>query len=492
MRRVAEQETRHYLSLLKEEITLKIETQFLEDHQAKLIVEVEGDQLEEMKRRAANKISRRVKIPGFRPGKAPYNVILRTIGDAAVVEEALELLVADIYPKVIKETKIEPYGPGKLEKVASMEPVTLEFVVPLDAKVTLGDYRSMRKSYEPKPVTDPDVENAIKELQERQVVVEPVDRPAQVGDVITVRLSGERKDVVENNVLLSDRSVPVIIRSDANDEWLFDGFSKNFVGLLAGSEGTIEHTFPPDSKYEDLKGVPATFQYVVENVKSRTLPEVDDEFAKSMGDVETVEALQENVRTALETQSIAAYNETYDSEIIEQTIESSQFQYPPQMLENEIDQAIKDLENRLNERGLDMDIYLKSQDKDLAALRADLKPVAEKRMKRGLLLFELGKEEDIKIKQGELETEAANTLEYLQKSLPESDARRLTNRNIRNSVISNVMVEMMTRKTVERLRDIFSGKLESSIEAAQPGDTPQAANEKLLESAPQESAVSES
>ena len=135
---------------------------------------------------------------------------------------------------------------------------------------------------------------------------------------------------------------------------------------------------------------------------------------------------------------------------------------------------------------------LKSQDKDLAALRADLKPVAEKRMKRGLLLFELGKEEDIKIKQGELETEAANTLEYLQKSLPESDARRLTNRNIRNSVISNVMVEMMTRKTVERLRDIFSGELESSIEAAQPEDTPQAANEKLPESAPQESALSES
>jgi trigger factor len=313
---------------------LKIETQFLEDHQAKLIVEVEAVQMEEMKRRAANKLSRRVKIPGFRPGKAPYPVILRTVGDATIVEEALELLVDDIYPKVIKEANIEPYGPGKLEKVASMEPVTLEFIGPLDAKVTLGDYRSMRKSYEPKSVTDQNIEDAIKELQERQALVEPVERPAQEGDVVTVRLSGERIDNEANKVLLSERSVPVIIRSVDKDEWLFAGFSKNFIGLSAGAEGIIQHTFPADSEHEELQGVPAEFRYTVENVKSRTLPELDDEFAKTLGDFETVAALHENVRTALEAQSKAAYNETYDSEIIDQTVESSQFQYPPQMLDN--------------------------------------------------------------------------------------------------------------------------------------------------------------
>jgi trigger factor len=477
--------------LLKEEITLKIETQFLEDHQAKLIVEVEADQMEEMKRRAANKLSRRVKIPGFRPGKAPYAVILRTVGDATIVEEALELLVEDIYPKAIKEANIEPYGPGKLEKVPSMEPVTLEFVVPLDAKVTLGDYHSMRKPYEPKPVTDQDVEAAIKELQERQALVEPVERAAQEGDVVTVRLSGERKDNVDNKVLLSERSVPVIIRTGDKDEWLFAGFSKNFIGLLAGAEGTIEHIFPADSEYEELQGVPAEFRYVVENVKSRTLPEVDDEFAKSLGDFETVDALRQNVRTALEAQSKSVYNETYDDEIIAQTIESSQFQYPPQMLENEINQALKDLENRLSQQGLDMEIYLKSQNKDLDKLKEELKPVAEKRLKRGLVLFELGKTEDIQIKQEELETEAVNTLSYLQRSLPEREARRLTNRNIRDNVLSNVMVDMMTRKTVERLRNIFSGELESA-EAAQPETTPAAAEEHLPESVIQESSSSES
>ncbi len=470
---------------------MKIETQFIEDHQAKLTVEVEPDQMEEMKRRAANKLSRRVKIPGFRPGKAPYPVIQRTVGEAAIVEEALDLLVEDIYPKVIKDAKIEPYGPGKLENVASMEPVTLVFVIPLDAEVTLGDYRSMRKPYEPKPVTDQDVADAIKELQERQALVEPVERAAQEGDVVTIRLSGERKDNEENKVLLSERSVPVIIRSADKDEWLFAGFSKNFIGLMAGAEGSVEHTFPADSEHEELRGVTAEFRYAIENVKSRTLPDLDEAFAKSLGDFETVEALRDNVRTALEVQSKAAYNETYDNEIIEETIESSQFIYPPQMLDTEIDQAIKDLENRLNQQSLDMDIYLKSRNKDLDGLREELIPSAEKRLKRGLVLFELGKVEDIQIKQEELEAEAINTFEYLQRSLPERDARRLTNRNIRDNVLNNVMVDMMTRKTIERLRDIFSGKLES-VEAAQQEVNAAVAEEHLPESVSQESSASES
>lgn len=470
---------------------MKIETQFLEDHQAKLTVEVEPDQMDEMKRRAANKLSRRVKIPGFRPGKAPYPVIQRTVGEAVIVEEALDLLVEDIYPKVIKEAKIEPYGPGKLESVASMEPVTLVFVIPLDAEVTLGDYRSMRKPYEPKPVTDQDVADAIKELQERQALVEPVERAAQEGDVVTVRLSGERKDDEENKVLLSERSVPVIIRSADKDEWLFAGFSKNFIGLMAGAEGSVEHTFPADSEHEELQGVTAEFRYAIENVKSRTLPDLDDVFAKSLGDFETVEALRDNVRTALEVQSKAAYNETYDNEIIQETIESSQFIYPPQMLDTEIDQAIKDLENRLNQQSLDMDIYLKSRNKDLDGLREELKPSAEKRLKRSLVLFELGRVEDIQIKQEELEAEAINTFDYLQRSLPERDARRLTNRNIRDNVLNNVMVDMMTRKTIERLRDIFSGKLES-VEAAQQEVNAAVAEEHLPESVPQESSASES
>jgi len=118
---------------------LKIQKQLLDDHQMKLTVEVDADQMEAMKKRAARKISKQVKIPGFRPGKAPYPVIVRQIGEGVIVEEALEILVDDIYPQIIKEADIKPYGPGSLEKVESLDPPVLEIVVPLEAEVDLGD-----------------------------------------------------------------------------------------------------------------------------------------------------------------------------------------------------------------------------------------------------------------------------------------------------------------------------------------------------------------
>jgi FKBP-type peptidyl-prolyl cis-trans isomerase (trigger factor) len=138
-----------------------------------------------------------------------------------------------------------------------------------------------------------------------------------------------------------------------------------------------------------------------------------------------------------------------------------------------------------------MEIYLKSRNMDLDALRAELKPVAEKRLKRSLILYEVSKVEDIQIDQKELETEAVNTFDYLQRSLPERDARRLTNRNMRDNVLSNVMVDMLTRKTIERLRDIFSGKLEST-EVTHPEVIPAVAEEHLPESVAQESSSSDS
>ena len=171
---------------------MKIDKQFQEDHQVKITVEVEPEQMESMKRRSARKIARRVKIPGFRPGKAPYAVIVRQVGEAAIIEDALELLVNDIYPKVIEEADINPYGPGSLENVGSLDPPTLEFVVPLEAEVVLGDYRSLRRPYEPEPVKDEDIQDVLDNIRERQAVIEPVERAAEEGDLVTVRISAKR------------------------------------------------------------------------------------------------------------------------------------------------------------------------------------------------------------------------------------------------------------------------------------------------------------
>ena len=463
---------------------MKIETEIQEDHQAKLTVEVESELMDDMKKRAARKIARRVKIPGFRPGKAPYQVIVRQVGEGAVVEEALELLVDDIYPKVLEEAKINPYGPGSLEKVDSLEHPVLEFLVPLEAEVTLGDYRSLRRTYEPVEITEEDIDDVLQNLRERQALIEPVERPAHQGDLVTVRVSATRKTVEEDQdpILIRERSIPIIVRSAGilkstedesektdddqdTEEWPFPGFSNYLVGMSANDEKSVDYTYPEDSEIEGFRGIEAAFNFTVETVKARSLPELDDDFVSSLGDYENLEAFRSAIRTSLEEQAEQRYNESYDEQILDSAIEQTDYKYPPQMLEDEIDNIVKDLTRRLEQQGLDMDLYLKTRDLDMDGLREEMKPAAEKRLKRDLFLFELAQAEKLNVKEEELETETSSTVDYLSRILPDKEARKLSKKDVYSNLVGNIMVDLLSRKAMDRFRAICKGELNIASES---------------------------
>lgn len=490
---------------------MKIEKQTLEDHQVKLTVEVEEKTFEDAKRRAAKKVSRQTKIPGFRPGRAPYNVVVRQVGEPVILEEALDILVQDIYPKIIEEADIQPYGPGKLENVESMEPPVLEFIVPLEAEVDLGDYRAIRKPYEPEEVTEKQVDEVIEDLQERQAILEPVDRPVEEGDVVYTQLSAERTQSdpaaveadesqegtqeSEDLNLIPERPATILIRpeeaeksqkpeqsdeeeadEDEPEEWPFPGFSRQLIGLSKGDEQTITHTFAEDTQFESLRGVEAVFHVRVDDLKSRTLPELDDEFAKLFGDYETMEELRAEIRSQLEEQARQKYNESYEDEILEQAIEEATIQYPPQMLEDEVESVIHNLEHRLENQRMDMDLYLRSREMSMEDLQEEVLPVAESRLKRMLFLYELAKAEDIQLDQAEIQTEATLTMQNLKRTLSEEDARKLSNRQVYNNLVTNVMADMITQRATERFRKIASGeyKEEEQADQAEQEEEPQA------------------
>ena len=232
---------------------LNIEQQPLENHQVKLTVQVEPSKLEEAKHRAARQISQQKKIPGFRPGKAPYPIVVRTIGEEAILEEALDILVKDIYPKAIEESKIKPYGPGSLENMPKLDPPTFEFIVPLEPEVTLGDYKKIRIPYKLKAITKKDINKVLEDLRERQVVLEPSDQPAKEGDQVYIKLSIKRINPAEGEIpsLVSDRRMPVVISSAKTEnkaEWPFLGFSQTLLGLTKGEEKVFPYTYPEDSE----------------------------------------------------------------------------------------------------------------------------------------------------------------------------------------------------------------------------------------------------
>jgi trigger factor len=439
---------------------LKIESHHLDDHQVKLTVEFEAEQFDEAKRRAARQLAKRVKIPGFRPGKAPFNVIVRHVGEEALIEEGVEILVDDAYPKVLEQADIKPYGPGKLENVSKINPLTLEFIVPLRAEVELGDYRSIRLPYEKVNITDEEVANVLDNLRQRQAIEETTDRPAEENDRLQIRISAHRYNSEHSDeevMLIEEHPTSLLIAKtgeDTQDEWPFNGFSRELIGSNSGETKTILYTFSDDSDYESLRGETAEFSVQILDIKERTLPNLDDEFAHSLGDYQDLESLRKEIHESLEKRAVQEYNTQYDDQVVDKAVELTTIKYPPQMVEHEIDEVIHQLERRLKSQGLDLDTYLKTRQIDLDGLREEARPVAETRVKRSLVLFKIAEAEDIQVPENDLKQETDRTIESITQYLAEPERRKITSQEVMPDLVGNIYAEMRIERTLDHLRTI--------------------------------------
>lgn len=441
---------------------MNLEKEYLEDHQVKIKVIVDDDVFEGSKRKAARKIAKRTRIPGFRPGKAPYAVIARQVGEGAIIEEAVDIVVNDIYPKVVDEAEIEPFGPGTLEEISNLEPLELEFLIPLQAEVELGDYQSIRIDYEPKEIGDEDIDQVINNLRERQAIIEPVERAAEESDQVYIILeampTGEDD---QGSKLIENRKLPVIIASQDEqdpDEWPFPGFSHQLIGHTIGEIITLTHTFPEDAPYESLRDVEAELVVEIDDIRARNLPDLDDEFAKSVGEYESIAELRAEIRVELELQENQRYNNEYDNRVIEEIISKAKITYPPQMLEREIDNVINSLASDLAQQKLDMDLYLKTRQLDMDGLREEVTPVAVERIQKSLIMLEISKAEEIQIQPDELQTATNQTLGQISQSLSEKDFKAIMkDEGTTANIVNNVMYDMITARTAKRMRDIARG-----------------------------------
>lgn len=443
---------------------MKIETQPREDQQITIIAEFDLETLEQFKHRAARKLAGTVRIPGFRPGKAPYDLVRRTVGDAALVEEAVELLVDDQYPQVLKEAGIEPSGSGALEEVVSLDPPTFRFVVPLKPEVVLGDYRSIRKEYTPEPIEDQDIDRVLKNLQQSYGTTEAVERPAQVGDVVGINFSatvvnpqeGENATLIEN----TPEQVLVSTYDDGTVEWPYHGFSLELVGLSAGDVKTFRHAFAEEEPAEEFRGKEIEFSISVNEVKSLTVPELTDEFATTVGPFENLEGLRTSIRAELDTNKNRSYTQNYLRELVDQVIEMSTVKYPPQMLEDEIHEVLHSFEHQLADQNMDLETYLKTQEKTREAfIEEEVKPVAIRRLVRALVLDELSRSENIILDTDELMQEVSNTLQQMNQygelnRIPKGVSRR----DFTNALAMDTASRLMNEKIMNRLKAIATGE----------------------------------
>ncbi len=446
---------------------MKIETQPTENHQVTLTIEVEPEEFERAKRRAARSIARKTKIPGFRPGKAPYEVIVRHVGEAVVLEQAIDSLADELYPQALDEAGIDPGAPGTLEEITTFDPLTLVFTVPLKPQVTLGDYKSLRLPYEYEGVSDEAVDEFIEMLRQRQAVVTTVERPAEEGDLVHITLNAERLDAAEGEdaALLTDRHIPVLIEpEDADDdddmeEWPFPGFSRLLLGMSAGEEKEVEHQFEEDSPFEAFQGARVRFRIQVEKVTKRELPEVDDEFAQSMGDFETAEEFRAEVRRMMDESERAEYEHEYANTALDALVEQSEIKFPPETLERELEDLRRDFERRLESQGLTLESYLQVNEQSEEEFEQELRDIAEKRVRRSLVLYELAQAEDVQASEQEVQEGTMQMLDSLASRMPEKEFRKLLkSRHTINDLVSSVMMDVVAEKTTRRLSLIAQGK----------------------------------
>jgi trigger factor len=461
---------------------LKIETTPRDDHQATMTVEVDAEQLEAARRRAARKIAGQAKIPGFRPGKAPYDVVRRMYGDSAITEEAVEILVNDIYPLAIKEADINPAAIGQLENVESLDPPKFVFTVPLAPKVELGDYKSIRIPYEWTSPDDDKLEHAISELRRMYSTTEQVERAAQEGDFVLVDVSGVKakpKDGEENTPLVERNGHATLIRKEEKeDEWPFPGFATKLVGLQPGEETSFTHKFAKDHADEALQGQNVKFTVKVKTIRGVNMPELDDSFAQKTGLGMDVDELRKRMRENLEAEARAEYDDKYFEQAIDQIKAGATIKYPPQVLEHEIEHVIEDIERRLKSQGVDnMDTYYKMVNTTAEQfLEEQAKPVALRRLERGLIMDEIARAEDIKLDEESIEHEFQHAWTNLVMNDPEFNKRTKggtkPTREIVDAVAMDSANRLLTRRVLDQIKAIANGEAaadgEAPVEKAKP------------------------
>lgn len=444
---------------------MKIEKELQEDRQAKLTVEYTQEAFEGFKRRAAKKIAKSTKIPGFRPGKAPYQVIVNHYGEGAILQEAIDILLDDDYAKMLDEAELEPSGPGNLESIESYDPPRFVFMVPLEPEVNLGDYREIRKAYELEEFDVKEVEQFIENMRRNAATIIPSEEAAGEGDLVYFTLSAEFLNPAEDeDASITDKTPQqVVIPTEAEEsyqEWPYSGFARTLLGVKAGEVKEFQHTYSEDHEDEEYRGKTAVFTVEVQSVKKLELPEFDEDFVKTLGNYDTPEAFKENIEARLREEHQNNYDQTYFDALLKEITEGAEINYPPQMLEHEEEHVLEDIKTRLQNQKMEFDTYLKLRETDEAAfVEKEVRPVAKERLERSLIVDTLIEQEGLKLDEKKLKATINQVLtEVFYSGNADEMQKEMGNEAFSRAISMEGVQRTMNDQLMERLKLIATGQ----------------------------------
>jgi trigger factor len=411
-----------------------------------LEIEVPPDEVSRHFATAYRHVAERTRVPGFRPGKAPRNVIDRFVGHGSVVAEAVEHLVGESYDAALDQTTIIPIDQPEVDidpsGVVEGQAVTFTATVAVRPEVTLGAYTDYPFALETPDVTDDQVDGVLDELRAEQATLRPIDdRGAQKEDLAAVKFVGTIDgEPFEGGS--ADR-LPLVIGEDR----MIPGWEDQLIGLKVSESKGFDITFPDDYRVEELQGKQAHFEVEMLDLRERILPEVDDEFAKSTGDVATVDELNAEIRDALQKRAEAEARHSFGDRIIDFAASNATVELPEVMIANEIEIMRDELRNRLAQQRIGLEQYLALSKQTPEELSAELREPASRRVKVLLVLSAIAEKEGIDASDEEITAEIEEQLArygndpQLAESLSSRRARSYLRMTIRNRKLVDTLME---------------------------------------------------
>lgn len=392
-----------------------------------LTVEVDADRVNGALNQAFKKVVGKVSIPGFRKGKVPRALFEKRFGVESLYEDAVDILLRDVYREAIMEVGVEPISQPdiSIEQFGKDQEMKFTAKLQVEPEVTLGEYKGLEVEVASAEVTDEDVQQELERLQKRHAELVVIDEgAAQEGDVVVIDFEG----FLNNEPFDGGKAEKYELELGSGS--FIPGFEEQLVGMEHGDEKEVNVTFPEEYHSEDLKGQTVMFKVKLHDIKRKNLPAIDDEFAKDVSEFDTIDEYRTDLKRELQERKTAQAKTDKENAIIEKAASAATVDIPDLMIDNDVDSRIHDLEHRLQAQGLTLDLYFQIYGSSREQMEESLRADANARVRNSLVLRAIAEAEQLQVSDEEIDQELQQIAEANQLQVEEVRKQMKENGNL--------------------------------------------------------------
>jgi len=442
---------------------VKVDTERKPGSQVVLSVEVDADQVSRSIDQAYSRLAPRVRIAGFRPGKAPRPMVEREIGWPTLRQEALDLILPTAYNSALDEAGLDPIDVPRVEvqQFDRGQPMKFTATVSIKPEITLKEYNDIRVPRPQTEIADNDVDEAIERLRNRYAELHAVERPVQAGDFLTV----DTHIVKSGAVLIGESQTDAQLEVDRDR--LIPGLAEGLIGQAQGETRDIRLTLPADYPKKDLAGSEVVFRVIVKSIKERRLPPAEElpqlmvpsETGPDTPARQTLEELRHDIHEELQDAASRGDEARFENDVLKALDERMEVEVPEALIEREVNRRVRELEVRLEEQGLKMERYLQYTNTSLDVLQAEQRPQAVQKVRLELALETVAEREGLTVSDAEVEEAVAN-------ALAEEDHTGHQHGDLRSAdpVRAYFRHQLLMRKTIDFLSAVASPESSDTME----------------------------